>query len=119
MIYIATIFILSGLVIRIIAIKQLKGNFTARLEKPKNLIITGLYKYIRHPCYTGSLLILVGITLLSVEIAILYLSFVFFHSRIITEEQILSKSYFKGYSDYKKKTGMFFPKFITRKKDNN
>lgn len=37
--------------IRLLAYKQLGQNFTFMLAKPKELITTGLYAYVRHPSY--------------------------------------------------------------------
>lgn len=37
--------------IRLLAYKQLGQNFTFTLAKPKKLVKTGLYAYVRHPSY--------------------------------------------------------------------
>src|SRR5579885_2431610 len=44
-----------GLIIAIIARKTLAGNWSATIDLKKNhtLITSGIYRYIRHPIYTG------------------------------------------------------------------
>ena len=60
--YLGLIFIVSGVVIRIIAIRTLGIFFTVNLaiRNDQKLIKKGLYKFIRHPSYTGSLLSFIG-----------------------------------------------------------
>jgi protein-S-isoprenylcysteine O-methyltransferase Ste14 len=51
----ALIFI--GAPIRILAFAQLGRNFTFQLAKPRELIKTGMYAYVRHPSYTGHFIV--------------------------------------------------------------
>lgn len=51
--------------VRLLSFKQLGANFTFRLAKPKSLVTTGLYSYVRHPSYpTNWLLLAVNLALL-------------------------------------------------------
>lgn len=43
--------------IRLLAYAQLGKNFTFRLDKPKNIIRTGMYAYVQHPSYTTFILV--------------------------------------------------------------
>jgi protein-S-isoprenylcysteine O-methyltransferase Ste14 len=43
--------ILIAVPIRLLAFKQLGQNFTFTLAKPKALVKTGMYAYVRHPSY--------------------------------------------------------------------
>ena len=48
--------ILIAAPIRLLAFKQLGQNFTFTLAKPKGLVKTGMYAYVRHPSYPTLLL---------------------------------------------------------------
>ncbi|MBN2040445.1 MAG: isoprenylcysteine carboxylmethyltransferase family protein [Spirochaetes bacterium] len=85
-------------------------------RKPE-LVITGIYKYIRNPGYltfylasTGCLLIMPNLHTLIIVIYI----FIVTYGHTIEEEQKLNKIYGKKYDEYKKNTGRFFPKLKRR-----
>ena len=107
------VFITIGIVIRVIAMLQLKRNFSLELTFPKELVISGVYKYIRHPCYVGSFFIIVGIALISELAAIIVIAFAFYGARAVNEEQILKQV--PGYIEYIGRTGMFTPRFRRHK----
>ena len=107
-IIVAIILIAVGVVVRIIAIRTLKGNFSLNIKTPDYLVDTGIYKYMRHPSYVGTMLALAGISLLCIELAFCYLMFMFFLQRVIDEEVVLLTK-LKGYLEYWKNTYMFFP----------
>lgn len=76
------------------------------------LVTDGIYKYIRHPMYTGIILVAVAITLFKPSL----LAIVLFTSLLIVliikssyEEKLLLKK-FPGYEQYKLRTGRFFIK---------
>lgn len=100
--------IVVGFAIRLWAIMSMNGKFSFKIKIPDTLCKTGAYKYVRHPSYIGSLLILSGISILCPALGVAYLAFAFFLSRAVQEEMILSQ--FKEYVEYKEKTGMFIPK---------
>jgi len=98
-----------------IALLQLNTNLSP-FPTPKSnskLIQNGLFKYIRHPIYTGILLLLSGYAVYvnsSAKLIIsLLLLMLFFLKTTYEEERLLSK--FPNYSEYKKRTGRFLPKF--------
>lgn len=107
MLYFAMVSIILGMVIRFLAIKENK-SFNLAIGIPQALCKTGVYKYVRHPSYTGTFLIMLGLVLISLKVSLLYLTFMFFVSRAKQEEQLLSQ--FKEYQEYKQKTGMFLPR---------
>ena len=83
-----------------------------RLVKRQQLITNGMYKFVRHPAYTGSIPSLLGVSIALKNIpAILIVaicSFVCYQIRIKCEEAVLQK-YFKEYNLYKEKTYKLFP----------
>jgi len=114
MIYIGIILLIIGIGIRLISIKQLKSSFSLELKMPQHIVTSGIYKYIRHPSYTGSLLIIVGSSMIHTIIGISLISLAFFLSRIVAEETVLRQS--QDYVGYARETGMLIPK-IKRIKD--
>ena len=113
---IGLITLILGILIGIISLLHLNKNlspFPTPVSGGK-LIQVGIYKYVRHPIYTGILLAFFGYGLhtgsgykLIISLALLILFF--FKSKY--EEKKL-KSIFVDYSMYKKRTGRFLPKLF-------
>lgn len=105
--------ILGGLIL-ILALLQLNINLSP-FPTPKSnaeLIQSGLYKYIRHPIYTGILLMLFGYGFYKnsiFKIAVTLLLLLLFYFKSSYEEERLISAY-KNYIQYRKKTGRFLPK---------
>ena len=82
-------------------------------RKPKKIISSGLYKYVRHPIYSSNVLLLVGTFIISgsylMLINILILS-LFYIISAYREEKYLVNS-FTYYKTYSKNTGMFIPRY--------
>jgi protein-S-isoprenylcysteine O-methyltransferase Ste14 len=104
-----------GFLVIIIAILQLNKNLTP-FPTPKEsgtLIQNGLYKFARHPIYSGIILasIFFGIFSESLwKIMIGFAFFILFYFKSKYEESMLEKQY-KDYKTYKLKTRRFFPFF--------
>jgi len=113
---IGSILALTGLIIRVTSILQLKQQFTYTVTKIENhkLIETGLYRIIRHPGYLGQLIIFLGIsTCLSNWISILLMIMpvlLGYLNRINVEEKFMVKSMGQKYLDYQKRTKRLIPK---------
>ncbi|NAS32721.1 DUF1295 domain-containing protein [Flavobacteriaceae bacterium R38] len=105
---------LNGIIILIVSILQLKRSLSP-FPSPKTdakLIKEGLYSFIRHPIYTGILLLALGYasyTNSSYKFLITVSLFLLFYLKSSYEEKLLEKK-FPGYDTYKKSTGRFFPK---------
>jgi protein-S-isoprenylcysteine O-methyltransferase Ste14 len=113
--YIGLTLIILGLIIRWMAILTLKKYFTVNvaISQGQKIIIFGLYRYIRHPAYLGSLLSFFGLGLafsnwLSVLMIILPVTAVFF-KRIKIEEKVLIDSFGQEYVNYMKHTKKIIP----------
>jgi len=100
----------SGIVFRIWAIKTLGHFFTTRVvcRPDQVLIITGPYKYFRHPSYTGALMVFLGVPVLFSSVVGFTFTFVFmglaYYRRIKAEEEALIKIFGDEYSNYMKAT---------------
>ncbi len=85
------------------------------VRKKSNLITTGVYRVVRHPIYSGTLISVLGWTiLLKSIISIVYFPFLFlwYFLGTFVEERILIEQYGDQYLDYKKKVTKRFIPFI-------
>ncbi|AIC48159.1 methyltransferase family protein [Rhodoluna lacicola] len=108
------LFIAPGIIILFFSIKQLGGSLTANPvpRESGRLIETGLYKYVRHPIYTGLLLATLGSCVQSMAVVkfffwFLLLALLIYKARF--EEKLLAAKY-STYTDYMKRTGRFVPR---------
>jgi protein-S-isoprenylcysteine O-methyltransferase Ste14 len=102
-----------GLVIIALAFASLRGAIQIEPEpKPgAQLVETGVYKYLRHPIYTGIIFCVIGLFFRqpSIWVAVtgaLVIILLFFKVRF--EEKLLLAVY-PGYADYRRKTWGLFP----------
>jgi protein-S-isoprenylcysteine O-methyltransferase Ste14 len=107
--------IIIGLVIRWVAILSLRHYFTVNISIQENhrIIDTGIYKYIRHPAYTGSLISFLGLGLsfsswLSMLIVFIPVTFAFIY-RIHYEEKALTQAFGAKYLEYSIRTWRLVP----------
>lgn len=101
----------------------LDGEFSETIEIKENhrLITDGPYKHVRHPIYSGFILMHIGITIaLSNLLIILFFNIGLFFlllERIPKEEKVLKDFFGKKWEDYCEKRSMFLPfiKKLTKK----
>jgi len=109
----ATAAILGGLALIGVASLKLGPGITPT-PMPSSmgrLTTTGLYRWMRHPIYTGVLTIVIGMVAQSgnlVSLAIGLSAFAFFSVKARWEEARLAERY-PGYGDYAERTPRFFP----------
>lgn len=89
-------------------------SLTVEPKKKNELIITGVYKRIRHPMYTAHLLwgiaqLLFFSNYIAGPLAFL-LFYIIIRTRVPREEQALVKEFGNEYNRYILQTGRFFPK---------
>lgn len=107
------IFIFGGY-LRVRAKKDLSGHFSHSLKIDSNhkLITHGLYRKLRHPAYTGTLLIIVGTSLIFnswIGIALVILLAPIGIKRIKLEEEMLTKKFGEDYKLYMKRVKRVIP----------
>ena len=81
-------------------------------QRPKAVVSSGAFRYVRHPLYLGSILIYLGMTVSTVSLFCLALLvvMVFFYNYIAGyEEKLLELKFGKAYIEYEKKTGKWIP----------
>jgi protein-S-isoprenylcysteine O-methyltransferase Ste14 len=93
-----------------------KGKGTpAPIDPPKELVVSGLYKYVRNPMYVGILLVILGHFLwfgfwnLLIYAAVVFAAFSAFV--IFYEEPTLKRNFGAAYEDYLKRVPRWIPKF--------
>ena len=89
---------------------------TVSTQEGQKVVEKGPYKYIRHPSYTGALLILIGIGLAlqswGAVITLVLLFSLAYGYRIHIEENILISELGDPYIDYKKRTKRLIPYIV-------
>ena len=106
---------LLGIVIRVSAVLTLRKAFTLNVQvtSRQKLITLGLYRKIRHPAYTGSILSLVGVALalrnLLSFITVFCCCIICYQIRITVEEAVLENRFGEEYTTYKCNTYKLFP----------
>jgi protein-S-isoprenylcysteine O-methyltransferase Ste14 len=104
-----------GLIIRWIAILSLNRSFRVKVTVAENqkLLTTGIYRCIRHPSYSGSLLSFLGLALVFnnwITIVVLFLPiFLAFLYRIRIEERVLYEAFEQEYEEYCQKSKRLIP----------
>jgi protein-S-isoprenylcysteine O-methyltransferase len=106
--------ILSGLIIRIVAIGTLKKNFSNRLRirEDHTLVTNGIYHWIRHPAYLGLILIVLGIPVLLSSVLgflVMFLVVPLLLHRIKLEEAMLIGQFGAKYEEYMRQTKRLIP----------
>lgn len=108
------VFSILGALVVILAMLQLNRNLSP-FPTPRSgakLIQNGLYKYVRHPVYSGIMIACGGFAIFSLSgyrVLLCLLLYVLFVLKVRYEEKQLMRQ-FNSYSAYRKKTGTFLPK---------
>ncbi|MHA2339062.1 MAG: methyltransferase family protein [Candidatus Hodarchaeales archaeon] len=115
LVVLGSIIIIIGGIITLISRIQLErfASGVLMIQEDHKLITTGIYKYIRHPIYTGGLLQALGLYLAFHSIIITILALIIFfwlyHSRAQYEEQILEEEFGDEFRNYKKNSKKMIP----------
>jgi protein-S-isoprenylcysteine O-methyltransferase Ste14 len=107
--------IVIGLIVRWVSILTLRKYFTTNvvIQNDHRIIQSGIYKFVRHPSYSGSILSFLGLGVVFVNwLAIIILVVpitVAFIKRIKIEERALENAFGEEYREYCKSTWLLFP----------
>jgi protein-S-isoprenylcysteine O-methyltransferase Ste14 len=111
---IGLVFCILGAIIACWSRYKLGRNWSLSVQKKENheLIHSGIYKIVRHPIYTGLLLLFIGNTIIVGDyrgiIAVLIV-FISFWLKLTKEEKLLTESFGSQYIEYRKKTKALIP----------
>ena len=89
----------------------------APVDPPKELVVRGLYRYVRNPMYVSVTFILIGETILFlspgvlIETAIFVLAVYLFV--VFYEEPTLRRQFGESYERYSRTVGRWIPRFWT------
>lgn len=111
--FISISFIILGDLLIVAGMLTLKSAFSIFVQARVHLQ-HGIYRFIRHPLYLGESLTTIGFCLLSVSWFNIFLVILFIilqRIRASFEEKKLTSA-FPGYLEYKKSTGLYFPKIL-------
>jgi len=113
------IIVLSGLALSMWSQWVLGKNWVGGvgLRKSHYLVMTGPYRFVQHPLYSGMLLSAFGIGVFSLN-PLLFLSALSFFGayaiRIYGENKLLRRKFKKKYEQYAANTGMLIPRIRRR-----
>jgi protein-S-isoprenylcysteine O-methyltransferase Ste14 len=115
MFWVGIALILTGIVVRAAAILTLRRYFTVQvtIDEQHELVESGLYRWIRHPSYTGALISFIGLgfafgSWLSLAI-IIVAALIGFAYRIRVEEEALISHFGDRYRSYAARTRRLVP----------
>ena len=108
------IFALTGVTIAVSARRTLSDNWSAtpEVKKGHTLVTDGIYGVIRHPIYTGVIIMGLGVVFVlesAGSLIFFALLLIKIFSRIPVEEQLMTKTFPEAYPNYKKRTKALIP----------
>ncbi len=108
LLFLGILFFTGGILLLITASLNLRKSVNT-----KEIVISGPFKYIRHPIYTSIYILSIGLGLIFFAwlwfiIMIVFIPFWYIECR--EEEKEMIKLYGKKYIEYQRKTGMFLPR---------
>ncbi len=111
--HIGTIMNIAGVLLVILGWKEIHRHYWTKEQGTGKLVTNGIYSYIRHPQYTGFLLITSGLLIhwATLPLLIMWPILVLQYYKLAKQEETeLEKEFGTEYIQYKKKTSMFIPK---------
>jgi len=120
------LFILAGLLLLVLTIQEFitvgKGTL-APWDPPKELVVTGMYRYTRNPMLSGVLAMILGEAFVFDSLGIFYWLLLFFVFNTIyftfSEERKLTKKFDDKYLEYKANVPRWVPRLSPWKSENN
>ena len=107
----STLLILTGEGFAIVILMQLRSSFSI-MPEARELITSGLYRYVRHPLYLAEEVAAVGSVMqfLSAWTVMLFVLHIAFQLRRIWNEEAVLSQVFPEYNMYKVKTSQILPR---------
>jgi protein-S-isoprenylcysteine O-methyltransferase Ste14 len=110
--YLMYILSITGALLIILGWKAIYKNYWSKEEGRGQLVTDGIYAYIRHPQYTGFLLITLGMMCVwtTLPMLIMWPVLVVLYYRLARKEEVdMQLEFGQAYSEYKRRTSMFLP----------
>jgi protein-S-isoprenylcysteine O-methyltransferase Ste14 len=113
--WIGAIVSLSGVALVLMGWKKIHKNYWVKETGEGELVTDGIYKYVRHPQYTGFFMIPLGIMIgwATIPLIVLYLILLVMYYKLAKkEENDMIDEFGPEYEEYKNKTKMFIPYLV-------
>jgi protein-S-isoprenylcysteine O-methyltransferase Ste14 len=110
--YVAIVFIIIGFTLIISGWRRIYMEYWIKESGEGSLVTGGIYRYIRHPQYTGLMFITMGMIFewATIPLLIMWPLMVWMYYRLARrEEKDMEEEFGVDYLKYKENTGMFFP----------
>ena len=110
--YIGTVFAMLGIVLVVLGWKEVYKRYWSKEKGQGELVTNGIYNFIRHPQYTGFMLITFGMLLdwATLPMLIMWPVMAMLYYRLARrEEHEMEMEFGVAYIKYKQHTGMFLP----------
>lgn len=114
--YVGLTIVVAGVLVRRTAIRTLKKQFTVNVTivEGHEIIDHGIYRYVRHPAYLGSLAAFLGLGVAYenwISVLVLFIPLVAAYLyRISVEEKVLLGEFGEACAEYSKRTKRLIPK---------
>lgn len=102
----------SGIILVVLGWREIHRNYWSKEKGEGKLVTNGLYAHIRHPQYTGFLLVTLGMLIewATIPLLIMWPILALLYYRLAKKEEAdMKKEFGSEYVEYKKKTSMFIP----------
>jgi protein-S-isoprenylcysteine O-methyltransferase Ste14 len=86
-------------------------------QRPRTMVSSGAFRYVRHPLYLASILSYLGLTIATaslISLALLVVIVAFYSYIASYEEKLLEARFGEAYNRYKSKTGKWVPRIGRR-----
>ena len=115
---IAYVFYLLGIVLIVLGWREIYKRYWSKEEGKGELVTNGIYGYIRHPQYTGFMMITLAMILewATLPLLIMWPLLAVIYYRLARKEELDMEAEFgPKYAEYRRRTGMFLPRLWTRR----
>jgi protein-S-isoprenylcysteine O-methyltransferase Ste14 len=115
--YIGTVLIVIGIVLVIMGWRVVYQRYWRKESGEGELVTEGIYRWIRHPQYTGFMLVTLGMLFdwATLPMAIMWPIMAVLYTRLARKEEAEMEMQFgESYRQYRRKTGMFLPLLVPR-----
>ena len=89
------------------------GHVVAKHEqRPAGVVSTGAFRHVRHPLYLGSILVYLGLAVVTASLfslVMVVVIFIFYNHIAGYEEKLLEDRFQEAYRNYKKRTAKWVP----------
>ena len=110
--WIGTVLNIVGIIFVIEGWKKIYREYWGQELEKRDLVTTGIYRFIRHPQYSGFLIITLGLLIHWATIPLVFMwpiLLLLYYKLSKREEKLLEEEFDDKYLDYKREVPRFFP----------